>query len=156
MLAGCADEQHPAAVPASPSTPSSTVAAPAAPGPLPAPEALTDVLYRLADPGLPVDQKFALIDGSGAEDAAVIDGFAQALRDSGLIPVGFTATEIAWSDRVPGHVSADVTVHSENPSLTGGFTVPMEFQPYQGGWQLSRSTAQMLLTLDDAAPTPTR
>jgi hypothetical protein len=152
-LAGCGDDTHPAAAPTSTSTASSTLAAPVDPGPLPAPEVLTDVLYRLADPALPVDAKLALIDGTGPPESAAIDGFAQALRDSGLIPVGFTAENIAWSDRTPSAVTADVTVHSENPALTGGFTLPLEFEQSPGGWQLTRNSAAMLLALDPAAPT---
>jgi len=35
------------------------------------------------------------------------------------------------------------------------FTFPMEFTPFQGGWQLSRRTAEMLLALGNSpAPAP--
>jgi len=122
---------------------------------LPPPEALTDVLYRLADASVPGEQKVALVEGATSPDADKLDKFGKALQDSGYTPLGFTAENIAWAANPPGNVTSDVTVHSQNPAMSNGFTFPMEFAPYQGGWQLSRPTAEMLLALGNSAePTP--
>jgi hypothetical protein len=103
---------------------------------------------------VPGAQKVSLVEGATTDDGAQIDRFGKALADSGYTPLGFTASDIAWSDAVPGDVAAEVTVHSENPALKGGFTFPMEFRPYFGTWQLSRRTADMLLTLGTPTPPP--
>jgi hypothetical protein len=139
---------------ADPPTPSMAARVPAATAPLPAPEVLTDVLYKLADTSVPGEQKVPLVEGATADEGANLDKFGKALADSGLTPLGFTATDIAWSDTAPGNIAAKVTVHSENPSLANGFTFPMEFRPYFGTWQLSRKTADMLLALG-SSPKPT-
>jgi hypothetical protein len=155
VLGACGGKSHhDASVTASPTaTPSAAAPAPAAP--LPPPEALTDVLYKLADTSVPGAQKINLIEGATADNAGQIDKFGKALQDNQYTPLGFTAENIAWSDTDPGNVTADVTVHSENPALGGGFTFPMEFRPFQGGWQLSRTTADILLTLgQNQASTP--
>jgi hypothetical protein len=120
---------------------------------LPAPEVLTEVLYKLADTSVPGEQKVSLIEGATADEGAQLDKFGKALADSGYTPLGFIATDIAWSDTVPANVSAKVTARSENPALAGGFTFPMEFRPYFGKWQLSRKTADMLLALGSTPPT---
>lgn len=161
-LAACGSTSHPAASESAPTT-TASAAAPAPAAPLPPPEVLTDVLYKLADTSVPGAQKINLIEGASADNAAQIDKFGKALQDNQYTPLGFTAENIAWSDTDPGSVTADVTVHSENPALGGGFTFPMEFRPFQGGWQLSRTTANILLTLGQnqtstpapPAPTPT-
>jgi hypothetical protein len=155
-LGGCGSSGQPAA---SQSAPSSTTLTPAAaPGPaadLPPPEALTDVLYKIADTSVPGAQKVNLIEGATADNAAEIDKFGKALQDNQYTPVGFTAENIAWSNTTAGDVTADVTVHSQNPALGGGFTFPMEFRPFQDGWQLSRTTADILLTLgQNQTPAP--
>jgi len=159
-VAACGNDTHPAASePASAtSTPLSVAAAPAPDTPLPPPEALTDVLYRLADTSLPGDQKVDLVEEATATDAEKLDKFGKALQDSGYTPVGFTAENIAWATNPSGSVTADVTVHSQNPAMTNGFTFPREFKPDpQGGWQLSKTTADILLTYNQnpATPTPT-
>jgi hypothetical protein len=163
-LAACGNDSHPAASDSASVTPSSAVeAAPAPEAPLPPPEALTDVLYRLADTSVPGDAKVALVEGASSADAAKLDKFGKALQDSGYLPLGFTAENIAWAASAPGNVTSDVTVHSQNPAMTNGFTFPMEFKPApDGGWQLSRTTADILLTFNQnpatptpAAPTPT-
>jgi hypothetical protein len=139
-------------------TPSAFARVPGATVPLPPPEVLTDVLYKLADTGVPGTEKASLVEGATADEAAQLDKFGRALQDSGYTPLGFTANDIAWSDSAPGSVAAQVTVRSENPALARGFTFPMEFRPYMGKWQLSRKTADMLLTLGSSAPpspTPT-
>ncbi|WP_424745575.1 hypothetical protein [Mycobacterium sp.] len=158
-VAACGNDTHPAASESATATasPSSMIAGPAD-TPLPPPEALTDVLYRLADTSVPGDQKVGLVEDAAANDAEKLDKFGKALQDSGYTPVGFTAENIAWATNPPGSVTADVTVHSQNPAMTNGFTFPMEFKPLpQGGWQLSQTTADILLTYNQnpATPTPT-
>jgi hypothetical protein len=126
--------------------------------PLPPPEALTDVLYRLADPGIPGTQKLNLIEGATPDSAPVLDKFAIALLNGGYAPMTFTARDIAWSERHPADVVATVDVGTPNPGKSG-FTFPMEFKPHQGGWQLSQKTADMLLAFGSSqtppAPAPT-
>src|ERR1700761_6473192 len=51
--------------------------------PLPPPQALTDVLGRLADPNVPGANKLNLVEGATPDSAATIDKFANALRDNG-------------------------------------------------------------------------
>jgi hypothetical protein len=158
-FAACGKVSHPAASEsASASTASVVVAAPAPEAPLPPPEALTDVLYRLADTSAPGEEKVALVEGATSADAVKLDKFGKALQDSGYTPLGFTAENIGWASSPPGNVTSDVTVHSHNPAMTNGFTFPMEFKPAPGGgWQLSRTTADILLTFNQnpATPTPT-
>lgn len=157
-LAACGKDSHPAASESSATTTSSSAAASPAPEtPLPPPEALTDVLYRLADTSIPGEQKVPLVEGATNDDAAKLDKFGKALADSGYTPVGFTAENIAWASSPAGNVATDVTVHSQNPAMTNGFTFPMEFKPSGPGWQLSRTTADILLTFNQnpATPTPT-
>lgn len=126
---------------------------------MPPPDALTDVLYRLADPGVPGSQKLNLIEGATPDSAGALDKFANALLDGGYAPMTFTARDIAWSDRHPADVVATVDVTTPNPGMSG-FTFPMEFKPHQGGWQLSQQTAEMLLAFSNSqettvpAPTP--
>ncbi|MBV8347880.1 MAG: hypothetical protein JOZ49_10215 [Mycolicibacterium sp.] len=153
-LAACGGKSHPPA-PASPSpTTTASVAAPEPAAPLPPPEVLTDVLYKLSDTSVPGAQKLNLIEGATGDNAAQIDTFGKALQDNQYTPLDFTAENIAWSGTDPGNVSADVTVHSQNPALGRGFTFPMEFRPFQGGWQLSRTTTDILLTLGQNQASP--
>jgi hypothetical protein len=156
--AGCGKQHPDPAATVTADKPTPPAGAGPSPAPLPAPEVLTDVLYKLADTSVPGAQKIDLIEGATADEAAQLDKFGKALQDSGYTPLGFTATDIAWSNAVPGNIATQVTVHSENPALAGGFTFPMEFRPYFGRWQLSRRTADMLLTLGNSpavTPTPT-
>ncbi|ORX01690.1 hypothetical protein AWC27_00115 [Mycobacterium szulgai] len=150
-LVGCSQNDHkksPAAEPSVPPATSSVV--PARPtGPLPAPEALTDVLSRLADPGVPGANKLNLVEGSTPETAAALDRFTTAARDGGYLPMTFAANNLAWSDRNPSDVMATVVVTTAQPN-NRQFTFPMEFTPAQGGWQLSRRTAEMLLALQNS------
>lgn len=149
MLAGCGGND--AAEPLAAVTITSTTSA--APEPptsaLPAPEALTDVLYRLSDPAIAGAEKVNLIEGAKPSDADTIDKFATALQDGGYLPLNLDAAGLTWSDRHPGYVSADVTVNTANPD-TGGFAFPMEFTPRDGGWQLSQETAKTLLAFGKA------
>lgn len=145
-LCGCspAAQSGPAALPV-PVSPSPTAAPQPAVGPLPPTGALTDVMYRLADPAVPGPGKLVLIADSSAPDAAALDRFAAALRDGGFSPVTFTATDIQWSQTRPGDAVATITVTTVNPAKPGEFTFPMEFTPAPGGgWQLTRDTAEML------------
>ncbi|RAV01562.1 hypothetical protein DQP57_26420, partial [Mycobacterium colombiense] len=124
---------------------SSQVAAPVT-APLPPPEALTDVLTRLADPNVPGASKVNLVESATPESAATLDRFTNALRDNGYVPMTFNANDIAWSDKNPSNVKATIAVHTAQAN-NANFTFPMEFTPFQGGWQLSRHTAEMLLAL---------
>jgi hypothetical protein len=154
-LAGCGGGNHPAATSQlAASTATTAAAAPAPAAPLPPPEVLTDVLYKLSDTTVPGAQKINLVEGATPDSAGQLDKFGKALQDSGYTPLGFTAENIAWSDSDPGNVTADVTVHSENPAIGNGFNFPMEFKPDQVGWQLSRRTADILLTFGQNQTTP--
>ncbi|OBG24494.1 hypothetical protein [Mycobacterium sp. 852002-51057_SCH5723018] len=135
-----------------PTTSPVTVAAPPT-APLPAPEALIDVLNRLADPNVPGINKVSLVEGANPDSAGTLDKFTNALRDNGYLPMTFAANNLAWSDKNPSNVMATIIVHTAQAN-NGNFTFPMEFAPFQGGWQLSRRTAEMLLALgNSAAPT---
>ena len=134
------------------SAPSSPASVPPA-APLPPPEALTDVLGRLADPNVPGTNKLNLVEGATPDSAATLDNFTNALRDNGYQPMTFVADNIAWSDKNPADVVATVTVRTAR-ATNGVFTFPMEFAPSQGGWQLSKRTAQTLLALGNS-PSPT-
>lgn len=147
-LAGCG--HHEATQPAAELPLTSTTVATVTPAsPLPAPEALTDVLYRLSDPEVPGAEKVPLIEGAKPTDAETIEKFAPALRDGGYLPLSLEVAAITWSDRYPGNVTADVTVSTAN-SATGGFSFPMEFTPHDGRWQLSQATAKTLLAFGKA------
>jgi hypothetical protein len=144
-LSGCSHGES-----ASPSSsvplPSSAPAAAPQAAVLPAPEALTDVLYRLADPAVPGADKLNLVEGAKPDDTATLDKFATALKDGGYVPLTFEATDIAWSEQDPGNATATINVTTPNPE-TSGFSFPMEFTPRGDGWQLSQKTAEMLLAL---------
>lgn len=151
-LSGCSnhDESKPASSPAAPQS-SAAATVPSDPGAaLPAPEALADVLYRLADPAVKGSDKLTLVESTTPDDAVTMDRFASALRDGGFTPLTITATDLRWSDREPGNALATVNVTTSSPANPGGFTFPMEFRPHDGGWQLSRQTADMLLAFGNA------
>ena len=156
-LPGCSGDEHraPPETPPAPISASLTSTAAAAQiAPLPPPEALAAVLYRLADPAVPGTAKLNLVEGATPDNAAVFDQFADALLNGGFAPMKFDVRDVAWSDRDPADVVANVNVSSLNP---GGprFSFPMEFKPYQGGWQLSARTADVLLAYSPAqAPPP--
>jgi hypothetical protein len=111
------------------------------------------VLYRLADPGVPGTQKLNLVQGATPEIAAVLDQFATALLNGGFAPMKFDVRDVAWSDRDPADVVANVNVSSPNPRVAK-FSFPMEFTPYQGEWQLSARTAEVLLAFSTAQVVP--
>ncbi|MGH3562880.1 MAG: hypothetical protein ACRDTN_14065 [Mycobacterium sp.] len=161
-LTGCSAGESASPPPAVPLTSSATASVAAAQAAtLPAAEALTDVLYRLADPAVPGAEKLDLIEGAKPAGAGTLDKFATALKNGGYVPLTFDATDIGWSDRNPGNAVATVNVTTVNPD-TAGFSFPMEFKPHGDGWQLSQKTAEMLLAFGnsrtEASPdaTPTR
>ncbi|OBF83779.1 hypothetical protein A5791_02960 [Mycobacterium sp. 852002-51163_SCH5372311] len=136
---------------AAPATPSVVASRPSAP--LPPPEALVDVLSRLADPAVPGSDKVGLVEGATPASAATLDKFTNALRDGGYLPMTFVANDLAWSDKNPSNVTATVIVNTAQAN-NRMFTFPMEFAPFQGGWQLSRKTAEMLLAVNNSTPSP--
>jgi hypothetical protein len=112
------------------------------------------VLGRLADPNIPGINKVNLVEGATPESAATLDKFTNALRDNGYLPMTFAANDVAWSDKNPANVKATIVVHTAQAN-NANFTFPMEFTPFQGGWQLSRKTAEMLLALGKSSTTST-
>jgi hypothetical protein len=146
-LSGCSGHEHSASPATTPTSAPPTSTAAGQPVPLPPPEALIGVLYRLADPGVPGIAKLNLVEGATPEHAAVIDAFANALLDNGYAPMQLEVRDIAWSQVDPGYVTATVQIATPKPGAAGVFTFPMEFKPYQGGWQLSQQTARMLLAV---------
>ncbi|KUI37859.1 hypothetical protein AU197_08935 [Mycobacterium sp. IS-1590] len=159
-LCGCgADEPQtppPAATEPPPVATSPTVPAPdpgSTSAPLPPPEALTDVLARIADANVPGAEKLYLIEDATAADGESMDKFATALRDGGYAPATFEARDLTWSDGANGVVQATITVRTANPAA-GEFTFPMQFRLADNQWQLTRSTTDALLQFGPA-PTPT-
>jgi hypothetical protein len=155
-LPGCSNDEDDAspetAAPSTSASPSPTAAAQVAP--LPPPDALAGVLYRLADAAVPGPQKLSLVEGATPENAGVFDQFSNALLNGGYTPVKFDVRDIGWSDRDPADVVANVDVSSTN-SHGPRCAFPMEFKPFQGGWQLSARTADVLLAFrTDSAPAP--
>ena len=148
---GCSNPGEPKSASPPPAAPQAALIAPApSPSALPAPEALTGVVARLADPGIPGADKMPLVAETTPPDAQTFDRFAAALRDGGFVPLQVTATDVRWSDSQPGQVWATVTLSSPAPDQKRGLTFPMEFSPAAGGWQLTRETAETLLAFDDA------
>ncbi|MFV0493971.1 hypothetical protein [Mycobacterium sp.] len=145
----------PAATAETPLTTVSTVATATVPPAteLPAPEALTGVLARLADPAVPGGEKLDLVDGSGPDTAGALDRFIAAARDSGYLPMAFEANDIARSSTDPSNVAATVVVTTANEDHRE-FTFPMEFTAAGDGWQLSRKTADMLLAMQSSGTVP--
>lgn len=159
---GCAPR---AAAPAETSFPASsatadaaqtTAVAPQDPA-LPDPGALTDVLYRLADPAVPGAEKLNLVQGATDTDIPTVDRFASAMRDNGYRPATFTAAEIRWAAEADT-VLADVTIAKTDSDSEAGsdFALPMEFTRSGPVWQLSRDTFDTLLDSQPAAPEPPR
>lgn len=147
-LPGCGAEPIPPAPVTSSSAPAAAGAQTAPQAPLPAPEALTDVLAKLADPSVPGERKVALVQYATPEDGAALDRFARATVDGGLAPLTFRAADLTWSPTDYGDVVATVTVSSANPAPEARpFTFPMQFTLAEGAWQLTRSTADQLLEL---------
>ncbi len=154
-LSGCSADEHPASPETEPPQTAAllTSTAVAQTAPLPPGEALARVLYQLADPAVPGTAKLNLVEGATPDSAAVFDQFAAALLNGGFAPVMVDVRNVAWSDREPADVVADVNVSSANRGAAR-FSFPMEFKPYQGGWQLSARTAEVLLAFSTAQPAP--
>lgn len=154
-LTGCSHDAARRMDSADSSLPAATSSAPESPNaPLPPPEALTDVLSRLADPAVPGSEKLNLVEGSTPETASALDRFTNATRDGGYLPMTFAANNIARLAKDSSKVTATVVVTTANPERRD-FTFPMEFNSFQGGWQLSRKTAEMLLALRNSRSSTT-
>jgi hypothetical protein len=154
-LPGCSSDEDEGSPTSAPS-PTSAAPSPAPASqatPLPPPEALAGVLSRLADASVPGAQKLNLVEGATPESAGVFDQFATALINGGFAPVKFEVRDVNWSDRDPADVKANVDVSSTNPKGPH-FAFPMEFKPYQGGWQLSARTADVLFAFRADTPSP--
>ncbi|WP_263998560.1 hypothetical protein [Mycobacterium yunnanensis] len=151
-LGGCADPPQAAGPQSAP--PATGTMRPALPtvAPLPSPDQLTGVLYRLADPTVPAEQKVALVQYATADDVPALKNFGEALVASGFAPLTVDATDLRWAGE-PGHVVATVTIGSPDPQVRP-FTFPMEFAPVRDTWQLSKRTADQLLPLVGATPPP--
>lgn len=148
-LSGCGADRS-ADAPERPRTSASAPAPDAAP--LPAPEALSTVLLRLADVAVPPPEKVGLLQYGTPDDEPVLRGFGDTLAANGYAPLSVEATNLAWAPQ-PGSVSATVTFSSPDPAVAP-FTYPMEFAPSRNGWQLSRRTAEQILPLVSAGQTP--
>ena len=144
-LAGCSEHVEPPADPMPRSLLTTDAKTPVA-APLPSPDAITAVLYKIADPAVPSAQKIGLIQYGTAEDEAALDSFTRALRDNGFNPMTVTATDLLWSSGQPGDIVATITM-SPVATPDNKFTFPMEFSPIKDGWQLNRRTATLLLKL---------
>jgi hypothetical protein len=160
-LSGCSDDTTAAPSPTPvPLTEPPTVSPSATDigAPLPSPTALTDVMGRLADPAVPGADKVGLVQYGTPADAAALDRFAKALRDSGYAPLTFEATDLKWAQDQKGNVIANVTMKPGGPAATDqSLAFPMEFSPQADGWQLTRQTADLLLQIGQqptAEPTP--
>jgi hypothetical protein len=163
-LSGCSRDEHPART-SHPTTSVPTTTAPQEPpaAALPAPEALTGVLDRLADVNVAGADKVGLVEQGTANDAAALDKFGRALADNGFTPLTFEATDLAWSQSEPKNVVANVKVTAGGKNSARDFSFPMEFTPHGDDWQLTRHTADLLLEMGAAAgtsappaPTPPR
>lgn len=148
-LGGCGGDDNPGQSAAAEiiNPPTASVAPLPAADPLPPPDALTDVMARLADPDIPGSQKVGLVEYATADDAAALDRFGHALRDGGYMPLSFNATDLTWSQSHQGNVVANVVIKTANRQAGRDFAFPMEFTPTHGSWQLTRQTADMLLQL---------
>ncbi|CAN5582287.1 hypothetical protein BH09ACT8_BH09ACT8_27570 [soil metagenome] len=148
-LSACAAE--------APDSASSSVAPPPAAGApqptgLPAASELIDVLTRLADPAVSGADKLPLVEGATGPDAADLEKFAKALQDNRMLPLTFAATDLVWSPDTAGEVTANVTATPADPGVAP-FSFPMDFTSTSGKWQLSRQTADLILTLGGQSTT---
>ncbi|WP_188112933.1 hypothetical protein [Mycobacterium simiae] len=156
-LLGCSHDEKKASTEPSVPPASSIALPPRSTASLPAPDALVAVLSRLADPAVAGADKAILVEGATPETVAALDRFTAAARDDGYLPMSFAANNIAWSDVNAWDVMATIVVTTANAD-NREFTFPMEFTPRQGGWQLSRRTAEMLLVFSRSSspgPRPT-
>lgn len=113
-------------------------------------------MSRLADPNVPGLDKIGLVQSGTPADAAALDRFTTALRDSGYAPVAFEARDLTWTQDQTGNVIANITFNTANPQAGKDLQFPMEFTPQQDSWQLTRQTADLLLDLgQQPTATPT-
>ena len=152
-LAGCNQTPPPAPAPSYQASRTTTVPVPPTADPLPPPDALTGVLYHLADTSIPVEQKVGLVQYATIDDQPVLANFGEALKANGFDPINVTATDLAWAAQ-PGNVLANVTISAADPAVKP-FAFPMEFSPMRSGWQLTQRTADQVLPLVGATQTPT-
>lgn len=154
-LGGCGSDKPPAPVPsAAVSSAPAAPPVPPPPAPLPPPSALTDVLYRLADPNAPGTQRAGLIEDAGPGDPAALDRFGRALADNGYHLMTFDAADLTWT-AAGDEVVATVIARTPPGRTDGDFTFPMEFAPTpDGGWLLTRDSADMLLEVDAGQSPP--
>lgn len=125
--------------------------------PLPPPEALVDVMTRLTDPNVGGADKLLLVQYATPADVEAIDRFNKAVDDGGYRPLSFEARDVAWAAKEGGNVVVTMIIRTNNPAAGegGDFTFPMEFAYDQGGWQLTRDSADMLLQYAEPAPSST-
>ncbi len=112
------------------------------------------MLVRLSDPAVPGADKIGLVELATAADAAALDKFGRALADNGALPLTFDATDLKWSETEAGNVVATVNVTTANKP-PGKFSFPMEFTPVRDRWQLTRTTADLLLDFGEGATAST-
>jgi hypothetical protein len=154
-LSGCSSDERGASTESESVQPAAPVSSTTPPqvAPLPPSADLAKVLYRLADPAVPGAQKLSLVEGATPDSAATFDQFATALQNGGFTPMKVNVRDMAWSDRDPANVDANVDISSSDPKGPR-FAFPMEFAPFQGGWQLSARTADVLLAYSPAQAAP--
>src|ERR1700735_3748532 len=80
-LPGCSRDEDPASPATSAPSTSASLSSTAAPqaAPLPPPDALAGVLYRLADAAVPGPQKLNLVEGATPENPGVLGQFSKSL-----------------------------------------------------------------------------
>ena len=85
-LAGCSQTPPRAPAPSYQASRTTTVPVPPTADPLPPPDALTGVLYHLADTSIPVEQKVGLVQYATIDDQSVLANFGEALKANGFDP----------------------------------------------------------------------
>jgi hypothetical protein len=151
-LGGCSQTPPPVPAPSHQASRATTVAVPPTADPLPPPDALSGVLYHLADSSIPVEQKVGLVQYATVDDQPVLANFGEALKANGFDPLNVTASDLAWAAQ-PGNVLANITISAADPTVKP-FAFPMEFSPMRSGWQLTQRTADQLLPLVGGTPAP--
>ncbi len=142
-VSGCSANHDDVAAPQSAASTAMSPAVRQAPA-LPPPQALAEVVSRLADTAVPGGEKLALIEDGAPADAETLDRFAAALRDGGYAPVTVSATDVHWSPTAPDEAVAIITV-TPPEQRPGVFAFPLAFRTGPAGWQLTRGTAETLL-----------